>query len=113
MAGLPLGSLACGPEPTVTSAPVVPTPTVEPTPATTTERELVSEILIGEGKSDYNHVQVTQEGQLRRMYFISADGRRLLQSTYDLAKPDTLDHEVFQTMISALIVSVGRTVPPR
>jgi spermidine synthase len=62
------------------------------------EQELAS------ARSDYNHVIVTQQGSLRRMYFEVADGRRLLQSTYDLERPQSLDHEVFQTMVSALLV---------
>jgi spermidine synthase len=62
------------------------------------------ERVIATAKSDYNHVIVTQQGSLRRMYFEVADGRRLLQSTYDLERPNSLDHEVFQTMASALLV---------
>lgn len=62
------------------------------------ERVLASE------RSDYNVVIVTQQGSLRRMYFEVADGRRLLQSTYDLERPHSLDHEVFQTMVSGLLV---------
>lgn len=55
-------------------------------------------------RSDYNVVIVTQQGSLRRMYFEVADGRWLLQSTYDLERPHSLDHEVFQTMVSGLLV---------
>jgi spermidine synthase len=65
------------------------------------ERE--GERVIGEGRSEYNHVVVTEEGKLRRMYFVTG-GRRLLQSTYLVDQPTALHHEVFQTMISALLV---------
>jgi spermidine synthase len=95
---------ACAPEPAPTTAPEsTPAPEARAAPASPA-REFASETIIGEGRSEYNHVQVTQEGSLRRMYFVRADGRRLLQSTYDLDRPDQLDHEVFQTMISALLV---------
>lgn len=64
------------------------------------------ERVLAQGRSDYNHVVVTQQGSLRRMYFVedSDEGRWLLQSTYDLDRPEALDHEVFRTMVSALLV---------
>lgn len=62
------------------------------------------EQVLATARSDYNHVIVTQQGSLRRMYFEVADGRWLLQSTYDLERPHSLDHEVFQTMVSALLI---------
>lgn len=70
----------------------------EPTAAHDEERVLAT------ARSDYNHVIVTQQGSLRRMYFEVADGRRLLQSTYDLDRPHSLDHEVFQTMVAGLLI---------
>jgi spermidine synthase len=63
-----------------------------------------TEQILATASSDYNEVLVTQQGSLRRMYFVVADGRRLLQSTYDLERPDSLDHEVFQTMVAGLLV---------
>jgi spermidine synthase len=63
------------------------------------------EQVLARASSDYNEVIVTQEGRLRRMYFEVADGRRLLQSTYDLDRPNSLDHEVFQTMVAGLLVT--------
>jgi spermidine synthase len=65
--------------------------------------------VLEQGHSDYNHVIVTEQGSLRRMYF-ETQGRWLLQSTYDLDRPDALHHEVFQTMVSSLLVQpqVGR-----
>jgi len=68
------------------------------------------ERVLATARSDYNHVIVTQQGALRRMYFEVADGRRLLQSTHDLNRPNSLDHEVFQTMVAGLLVQpeVGR-----
>ena len=72
-----------------------PEPGVQPGPE--------GEELIDEGRSDFNHVVVTQEGTLRRMYF-EVEGRWLLQSTYDLARPEALHHEVFQTMVGALLI---------
>lgn len=72
--------------------------------ATPTAAAPDSEVVLATAKSDYNHVIVTQQGRLRRMYFEVADGRWLLQSTYDLDRPNSLDHEVFQTMVSGLLV---------
>ena len=62
------------------------------------------ERVLARASSDYNHVVVTEQGRLRRMYFVVADGRWLLQSTYDLDRPTSLDHEVFQTMVAGLLV---------
>jgi spermidine synthase len=68
------------------------------------------ERVLATARSDYNHVIVTQQGSLRRMYFEVEGGRRLLQSTYDLDQPNSLDHVVFQTMIGALLIqpAIGR-----
>jgi spermidine synthase len=94
----------------VVTTPVVDAPLVdvpEPEVAREVPPEPVAasgEVVIGEGRSEYNHVLVTEEGTLRRMHFVTPDGRRLLQSTYDTSRPVALDHEVFQTMISALFV---------
>jgi spermidine synthase len=63
------------------------------------------ETVIATARSDYNHVIVTEQGSLRQMYFEVADGRWLLQATYDLERPHSLDHEVFQTMVAGLLVS--------
>jgi spermidine synthase len=66
------------------------------------------ERVIATASSDYNDVVVTQQGSLRRMYFVVDDGhggtKQLLQSTYDLERPNSLDHEVFQTMVAGLLV---------
>ena len=72
----------------------------DPPPQDDATRERV----IDEGRSDYNHVIVTERGSVRKMYFSTPDDVWLLQSTYDLARPDDLHHEVFQTMVSALLV---------
>lgn len=63
----------------------------------------VVEEIIDEDRSDFNHVVITQEGALRRMYF-EVEDRLLLQSTYDLDQPEALHHAVFRTMIGALLV---------
>ena len=93
-----LGSLSVG---CTRQATATTSPASSPTPP---DRELGSEQVIATARSDYNHVIVTQEGRLRRMYFEVADGRWLLQSTYDLDRPNSLDHEVFQTMVAGLLV---------
>lgn len=64
------------------------------------------ERVLEEGRSEFNHVVVTQQGSMRRMYF-EVDGKRLLQSTYDVARPQMLHHEVFQTMVGSLLVQPG------
>ncbi|KIG17467.1 Spermidine synthase-like protein [Enhygromyxa salina] len=79
--------------------------TVAPTttPASAPEPAHDEEQILEEAHSDYNHVIVTEQGSLRRMYF-ETDGRWLLQSTYELDRPDALHHEVFQTMVSSMLV---------
>lgn len=74
-----------------------PAPTPAPTPAT-------DERVLEEGRSEFNHVIVTQRDSLRKMYFESGGVWRL-QSTYDLDAPDSLHHEVFQTMVAGLLLS--------
>ncbi len=59
--------------------------------------------MLEEARSDYNHVIVTQQGSLRKMYF-ETEGNWKLQSTYDLATPDSLHHEFAQTMVSGLLL---------
>lgn len=95
---------ACGLAPLTLGCPANgPYETAEPGPAEGPER------ILEEGRSDYNHVIVTEQGSLRRMYF-ETEGRWLLQSTYALDRPDALHHEVFQTMVSSLLVQpkIGR-----
>lgn len=75
----------------------------KPTPASSVADATTGEKTIGEGRSDYNHVLVTEQGNLRRMYFVSGD-RKMLQSTHLIDQPTALHHEVFQTMISALLI---------
>jgi spermidine synthase len=88
-------SLACRPggAPSVAVAPTH-RPTATPAPA---------ERILEEGHSEFNHVIVTQQDSLRKMYF-ETDGDWKLQSTYDLALPDALHHEVFETMVSGLLL---------
>jgi spermidine synthase len=84
---------------------------VEPAPRPATRPAPPSgEYVLATARSDYNHVIVTQAGSLRRMYFEVEGGKQLLQSTYDLERPDSLDHEVFRTMVAGLLVQpeVGR-----
>jgi spermidine synthase len=88
-------SLACHPS-VAPSAPTGPKPTPAPMP-TSAER------ILEEGRSEFNHVIITQEESLRKMYFGSDSGWKL-QSTYDLAAPDALHHEVFETMVSGLLL---------
>ncbi len=78
LALLPLSSVACAVTASSTTEPGSPD----------------AEQVIATAQSDYNHVIVTQQGRLRRMYFEVADGRWLLQSTYDLDRPNSLDHEL-------------------
>jgi spermidine synthase len=93
-------SLACRPRRAVLSAPKHPTdpadPASSPAPAP-------AEQILEQGESEFNHVIVTQQGSLRKMYF-ETDGDWKLQSTYDLAAPDALHHEVFQTMVAGLLL---------
>jgi spermidine synthase len=86
------------------SEPTSPEPEPE-TPPPQSDLHIVQpdERVIDEGRSEFNHVIVTERGSLRLMYF-ETDGRWLLQSTYDRTRPDALHHEVFQTMVSALVV---------
>ncbi|PRQ09161.1 spermidine synthase [Enhygromyxa salina] len=95
---------ACGLVPVSLGCRAVETPaTIAPRPATPPSPPQAEERILEEGHSDYNHVIVTEQGSLRRMYF-ETDGRWLLQSTYELDRPDALHHEVFQTMVSSLLV---------
>jgi spermidine synthase len=88
-------SLACRPG-TPPSAPVASTPVPTPAPA-------AAERILEEAHSEFNHVIITQQDSLRKMYFAS-DGGWKLQSTYDLAAPDAIHHEVFETMVSGLLL---------
>lgn len=87
-------SLACRPRAVAPTA--TPERTASPAPAP-------AEQILEQGESEFNHVIVTQQGSLRKMYFES-DGDWKLQSTYDLAAPDALHHEVFQTMVAGLLL---------
>lgn len=99
MMGSALLALSCGRQtPSAPSEPI--DELAEPTPPVEEER------ILEEGHSEFNHVVVTQQGSLRRMYF-QVDQRWLLQSTYDLAQPEALHHEVFRTMVGALLVQPG------
>ena len=62
------------------------------------------ERVLDEGRSEFNHVIVTEQGAIRNMYF-EVEGRWLLQSTYDLDAPDSIHHEVFQTMVAGLLLA--------
>ncbi len=59
--------------------------------------------MLAERRSEFNHVVVAEEGSIRTMYF-EVDGQRLVQSTFDLERPTSLQHEVFQTMMAAYAV---------
>lgn len=94
-------SLACRPRDAAPREPA-PRPPSAPAPAPASASAQPEQIL-EEGESEFNHVIVTQQGSLRMMYF-ETDGEWKLQSTYDLAAPDALHHEVFQTMVSGLLL---------
>lgn len=83
-------------------APVTPKPSSEPQPTTPTAGPAAERVL-EEGHSAFNHVVVTQQGSVRKLYFQTNDVW-LLQSTYDLDAPLSLHHEVFQTMVSGLLL---------
>jgi spermidine synthase len=100
LALLPTLACACVTTSEATTPALVPPTSKERTVGSSDDEERV----LASERSDYNIVIVTQQGSLRRMYFEVADGRWLLQSTYDLERPDSLDHEVFQTMVSGLLV---------
>jgi spermidine synthase len=72
-------------------------------PPASAEEASEEERVLERGVSEYNHVVVTQQGTVRRMYFES-DGQRMLQTTYDLARPHALHHAVFQTMVAGLLL---------
>lgn len=106
LAVLPALTWAC----TTTREPPTPAAKPSPEPSRSSSFDDEQERVLATQRSDYNIVIVTQQGSLRRMYFEDADGRWLLQSTYDLDRPHSLDHEVFQTMVAGLLVQpvVGR-----
>lgn len=87
---------ACRRGGTTSTDPAEPTPTPAPMTAT-------GERILEEARSEFNHVIVTQEGSLRKLYFEN-EGIWQLQSTYDLDTPDSLHHEVFQTMVAGLLL---------
>jgi spermidine synthase len=96
-----LAALSFGCQTRASTRAPAPQANVEPEPAATAGEP--PERVIDEGRSEFNHVIVTQQGTLRKMYF-ETDGLWRLQSTYDLATPEALHHEVFQTMVSALLI---------
>jgi spermidine synthase len=89
-------SSACRRGASTSPEPSAPTPTPALVPP-------IGERVLEEAQSEFNHVIVTQEGSLRKMYFESGEIWRL-QSTYDLDAPDSLHHEVFQTMVAGLLL---------
>ncbi len=66
-------------------------------------REPAAERVIGEQRSRYNHVVVTERGTIRTMYFV-VDGARVIESVHDTRDPDGLQLPVFSAMVSALLV---------
>ncbi|MCB9752572.1 MAG: fused MFS/spermidine synthase [Myxococcales bacterium] len=67
------------------------------------EPEPEPERVIGEQRSRFNHVVVTERGSIRTMYFM-VDGRRVTESVYDARDPYTLKLPVLQAMTSVLLV---------
>ena len=62
------------------------------------------ERVLGEGRSKYNHVRVTERGSVRTMYFVGDDGTQYIETRVDRAHGASLDLDVFRTMLAGFIV---------
>ncbi len=61
------------------------------------------ERLLEEAHSEFNHIQVTEQGTVRTMYFV-VDGMRYIESRFDTAHPTSLDLDYSRTMMAGFLV---------
>lgn len=64
------------------------------------------EILLEQAKSPYNHIQITEQGSVRTMYFV-VDGIRYIESRWDMARKSSLDLDYARTMMAGFLLSPG------
>ena len=62
------------------------------------------ERLLEEAHSEFNHVQVTESGSVRTLYFV-VDGTRYIESRFDLEHPHSLDLDYSRTMMAGFLVN--------
>ncbi len=70
-----------------------------------TARSQPDERVLGEGRSRYNHVRVTERGSVRTMYFVGDDGTQYIETRVDRAYPASLDLDVFRTMMAGFLLT--------
>lgn len=70
-----------------------------------TARSQPGERVLGEGRSRYNHVRVTERGSVRTMYFVGDDGTQYIETRVDRAYPASLDLDVFRTMMAGFLLT--------
>lgn len=70
-----------------------------------TARSDPDERILGEGRSKYNHVRVTERGSVRTMYFVGDDGTQYIETRVDRAYPRSLDLDVFRTMMAGFLLA--------
>ena len=63
------------------------------------------ERVLGEARSRYNRVRVTERGSVRTMYFVGDDGTQYIETRVDRAYPASLDLDVFRTMMAGFVIS--------
>jgi spermidine synthase len=69
-------------------------------PRTVLARE---ERLLEEARSPFNHVQVTERGSIRTLYFV-VDDTRYIESRWDMEHPKSLDLDYSRTMMAGFLV---------
>ncbi len=69
-----------------------------------TARSQPGERILGEGRSRYNHVRVSERGTVRTMYFVGDDGTQYIETRVDRAYPRSLDLDVFRTMMAGFLL---------
>ena len=70
-----------------------------------TARSDPDERILGEGRSKYNHVRVSERGSVRTMYFVGDDGTQYIETRVDRAYPRSLDLDVFRTMMAGFLLA--------
>jgi spermidine synthase len=62
------------------------------------------EQVLAEGRSQYNHVRVTERGSVRTMYFVGDNGMQYIESRVDRAYPASLDLDYTRTMMAGFLL---------
>ncbi len=62
------------------------------------------EQVLAEGRSQYNHVRVTERGSVRTMYFVGDNGMQYIESRVDRAFPASLDLDYTRTMMAGFLL---------